>query len=122
LGEEITVRGDWSVRRPELEPGGWAFEFANDTYPDTDDTAEVVLALRRSAVDVQPAVDRAIRWLLGMASADNVRWLVRKLAFSDFGEVIDPPSSDVTAHVVEMLAREGMTGDPRLERAVHWLL
>src|SRR6185503_309463 len=113
LDEEIRVKGDWSVRRPTLPPGGWAFEFANDWYPDTDDTAEVVLALRRSALDVRPAVDRAVRWLLGMASkdgawgafdADNVRWLVRKLAFSDFGEVIDPPSADVTAHVVEMLA------------------
>src|SRR4029079_8454757 len=52
----------------------------------------------------------------------NVRWLVRKLAFSDFGEVIDPPSADVTAHVVEMLAREGYAGDARVERAVAWLL
>src|SRR5205823_4661609 len=49
LDEEIKVRGDWSVRRPRLDPGGWAFEFANDTYPDIDDTAEVVLALRRVA-------------------------------------------------------------------------
>jgi squalene-hopene/tetraprenyl-beta-curcumene cyclase len=132
LGEEIRVRGDWSVRRPDLEPGGWAFEFANDWYPDTDDTAEVVLALRRSAVpEAGGAVERAIRWTLGMASkdgawgafdADNCRWLVRKLAFSDFGEVIDPPSADVTAHVVEMLAKEGFAGDPRLARAVEWLL
>jgi squalene-hopene/tetraprenyl-beta-curcumene cyclase len=131
LGEEVRVKGDWAVRRRSLPPGGWAFEFANDWYPDTDDTAEVVLALRRSAVDAGPAIERAIRWLLGMASADgawgafdadNVRWLVRKLAFSDFGEVIDPPSADVTAHVVEMLAREGMRGDPRLDRAVQWLL
>src|ERR671933_2029856 len=53
LAEEIRVRGDWSVRRPTLEPGGWAFEFANDTYPDIDDTAEVVLALR----DVPEAAD-----------------------------------------------------------------
>ncbi|HET7044324.1 MAG TPA: squalene--hopene cyclase, partial [Gaiellaceae bacterium] len=131
LGEEIRVKGDWAVRRPTLPPGGWAFEFENDWYPDTDDTAEVVLALRRSALDVGPAVERAITWTLGMASkdgawgafdADNVRWLVRKLAFSDFGEVIDPPSADVTAHVVEMLAKEGMAGDPRVDRAVAWLL
>jgi squalene-hopene/tetraprenyl-beta-curcumene cyclase len=130
LGEEIKVKGDWAVRRRSLPPGGWAFEFANDWYPDTDDTAEVVLALRRSALEAGPAVERAIGWTLGMASkdgawgafdADNVRWLVRKLAFSDFGEVIDPPSADVTAHVVEMLAKEGMRGDPRLERAVGWL-
>jgi squalene-hopene/tetraprenyl-beta-curcumene cyclase len=127
LAEEVRVRGDWSVRRPALPPGGWAFEFENDSYPDVDDTAEVVLALRRSAVDAGPAIKRAVRWTLGMASkdgawgafdADNVRWLVRKLAFSDFGEVIDPPSADVTAHTVEMLAKEGVAAD----RAVQWLL
>jgi squalene-hopene/tetraprenyl-beta-curcumene cyclase len=131
LAQEIRVRGDWAVRRAGLEPGGWAFEFENDSYPDVDDTAEVVLALRRAAVDAGPAVERAVRWTLGMRSkdgawgafdADNVRWLVRKLAFSDFGEVIDPPSADVTAHVVEMLAKEGMAGDPRVDRAVAWLL
>jgi squalene-hopene/tetraprenyl-beta-curcumene cyclase len=131
LDEEVTVAGDWAVHRTDLEPGGWAFEFENDWYPDVDDTAEVVLALRRSSVDAGPAVERAVRWSLGMASkdgawgafdADNVRWLVRKLAFSDFGEVIDPPSADVTAHVIEMLAKEGMAGDPRLERAIEWLL
>jgi squalene-hopene/tetraprenyl-beta-curcumene cyclase len=127
LAEEVRVRGDWSVRRPALPPGGWAFEFENDSYPDVDDTAEVVLALRRSAVEAGPAIERAVRWTLGMASkdgawgafdADNVRWLVRKLAFSDFGEVIDPPSADVTAHTVEMLAKEGVAAD----RAVQWLL
>ncbi len=132
LREEIAARGDWAVRRPDLPASGWAFEFENDWYPDIDDTAEVVLALRRSAVpEAAGAVERAVRWSLGMASkdgawgafdADNVRWLVRKLAFSDFGEVIDPPSADVTAHVVEMLAKEGMAGDPRLQRAIEWLL
>jgi squalene-hopene/tetraprenyl-beta-curcumene cyclase len=131
LAEEVRVAGDWAMHRRDLAPGGWAFEFENDWYPDVDDTAEVVLALRKSAVDAAPAIERAVQWSLGMASkdgawgafdADNVRWLVRKLAFSDFGEVIDPPSADVTAHVVEMLAREGMAGDPRLGRAVDWLL
>ncbi|MGZ4355092.1 MAG: squalene--hopene cyclase, partial [Gaiellaceae bacterium] len=132
LGEEIRGKGDWAVRRPDLPPGGWAFEFENDWYPDVDDTAEVVLALRRAAAPgTDEAVARAIRWTLGMASkdgawgafdADNVRWLVRKLPFCDFGEVIDPPSADVTAHVVEMLAKEGMAGDPAVVGAVRWLL
>ncbi|HEY6016140.1 MAG TPA: squalene--hopene cyclase [Gaiellaceae bacterium] len=132
LAEEIRVSGDWAVRRPDLPPGGWAFEFENDWYPDVDDTAEVVLALRRAAAPgTDEAVARAIRWTLGMASkdgawgafdADNVRWLVRKLPFCDFGEVIDPPSADVTAHVVEMLAKEGMAGDPAVDGAVRWLL
>ncbi|HET8605496.1 MAG TPA: squalene--hopene cyclase [Gaiellaceae bacterium] len=132
LGEEIRVRGDWAIRRPGLPPGGWAFEFANNWYPDIDDTAEVVLGLRRAAAPgTGDAVARGIRWTLGMASkdgawgafdADNVRWLVRKLPFCDFGEVIDPPSADVTAHVVEMLAKEGMADDPAVQRAVRWLL
>jgi squalene-hopene/tetraprenyl-beta-curcumene cyclase len=134
LGEEIAGRGDWAVRRPRLAPGGWAFEFANDLYPDVDDTAEVVLALRRAAAGhpeperVHAAADRGAAWAVGMASsdggwgafdADNTRELVRKLPFCDFGAVIDPPSADVTAHMVEMLAHT--PGAPR-DRGVDWLL
>jgi squalene-hopene/tetraprenyl-beta-curcumene cyclase len=137
LGEEIRVPGDWSVRRPRLAPGGWAFEFANDGYPDIDDTAEVVLALRRVAdaapepAAVRAAVDRGVTWTLGMQSADggwgafdadNTRALARKLPFCDFGEVIDPPSADVTAHVVEMLADQGRAGEPACRLGVGWLL
>ena len=132
VGEEIRVNGDWAVRRPDLSAGGWAFEFENDWYPDIDDTAEVVLGLRRAALpEAEEPIRRGIRWTLGMVSkdgawgafdADNVRWLVRKLPFCDFGEVIDPPSADVTAHVVEMLAKEGMADEPVTRRAVEWLL
>jgi squalene-hopene/tetraprenyl-beta-curcumene cyclase len=135
LGEEIRVPGDWSVRRPGLAPGGWAFEFANDGYPDTDDTAEVVLALRRGGhPDVErtrAAVDRGVRWLIGMQSkdggwgafdADNTRALILKLPFCDFGAVIDPPSADVTAHVVEMLAAEGLADHTATKRGVRWML
>jgi squalene-hopene/tetraprenyl-beta-curcumene cyclase len=111
--EEITVPGDWTVRRPDLAPGGWAFEFANDNYPDIDDTAEVVLALRRTGVPDRGAVGRAVDWTVGMQcrdggwgafDVDNTRALCRELPFCDFGELIDPPSADVTAHVVEMLS------------------
>jgi squalene-hopene/tetraprenyl-beta-curcumene cyclase len=132
-GEEVTVPGDWSVRRPGLAPGGWAFEFANDHYPDIDDTAEVVLALRRLAHE-QPAArdacDRAVTWTLGMRSssgawaafdADNVSRMVAALPFCDFGEVTDPPSADVTAHVVEMLAAEADLPPGVLDKAVDWL-
>jgi squalene-hopene/tetraprenyl-beta-curcumene cyclase len=137
LGEEIRVPGDWSVRRPRLAPGGWAFEFANDLYPDTDDTAEVVLALRRAApgspdgAAVRAAVERGVAWVVGMQSrdggwgafdADNTRTLATKLPFCDFGAVIDPPSADVTAHIVEMLAACGMAGTPAALRGVTWLL
>ncbi|MCU1664358.1 MAG: squalene-hopene cyclase [Pseudonocardia sp.] len=135
LGEEIRVPGDWAVRRPHLAPGGWAFEFDNDGYPDIDDTAEVVLALRRVAhpesVRLRAAVDRAVDWTIGMQSrdggwgafdADNSRELITKLPFCDFGAVIDPPSADVTAHVVEMLVAEGLAGSPSCRRGVAWLL
>jgi squalene-hopene/tetraprenyl-beta-curcumene cyclase len=133
LGEEIRTRGDWAVRRPHLEPGGWAFEFANDWYPDIDDTAEVVLALRRArpSPDLEAAIGRGVRWTTGMEStkggwgafdADNARALVRRLPFCDFGEVIDPPSADVTAHVLEMLAREGLGHTPAARRGVDFLL
>lgn len=135
LDEEVTTRGDWSVRRPGLPVGGWAFEFANDNYPDVDDTAEVVLALRRvEGIDqarVDGSAERAIGWINGMVSkegawgafdADNIREVLYELPFSDFGAVIDPPSSDVTAHVVEMLAQEGRGGTERVQQAVNWLL
>jgi squalene-hopene/tetraprenyl-beta-curcumene cyclase len=135
LGEEIAVRGDWAVRRPALAPGGWAFEFANDLYPDTDDTAEVVLALRRAtSADtgrLRAAIERGVAWTAGMQSADggwgafdadNTRTLTEKLPFCDFGAVIDPPSADVTAHVVEMLAAEGQADSPAARRGIAWLL
>jgi squalene-hopene/tetraprenyl-beta-curcumene cyclase len=137
LTQEVTVPGDWAVRRPTLAPGGWAFEFANLNYPDTDDTAEVVLALRRAATMSTPAAERdaacarAVTWLEGMQSrsggwaafdVDNDRAVCAALPFCDFGEVIDPPSSDVTAHVVEMLAFEPNVDRHRLEQGVAWLM
>jgi squalene-hopene/tetraprenyl-beta-curcumene cyclase len=132
LGEEIRGPGDWQVRRPSVDPGGWAFEFDNDNYPDTDDTAEVILALRRVAgLADHPAIGRGLRWLEGMQSkdggwgafdADNTRTLVNKLPFCDFGAVIDPPSADVTAHIVEAFAAEGLAGSASCRRGVVWLL
>ncbi len=140
LDEQVTADGDWQVQRPDLPSGGWAFEFANDVYPDTDDTAEVVLALRRAEhaglsdaarARLRAAVDRGLDWAAGMVSADggwaafdadNTRTLVTKLPFCDFGEVIDPPSADVTAHVVEALAAEGRGGSEVCRRGVAWLL
>src|SRR6202035_4069790 len=88
LGEEIRGPGDWQVRRPTLAPGGWAFEFDNDNYADTDDTAEVVLGLGRAAPpaaevvlalgraalpasEAKPAIERGLRWLAGMQSKDG---------------------------------------------------
>jgi squalene-hopene/tetraprenyl-beta-curcumene cyclase len=140
LDEEIRGPGDWQVRRPGVPVGGWAFEFDNDGYPDTDDTAEVILALRRcwpartpssASRRADEAVRRGIQWLVGMQSrdggwgafdADNVRQVITKLPFCDFGAVIDPPSADVTAHIVEALAGEGLAGSEAARRGVVWLL
>jgi squalene-hopene/tetraprenyl-beta-curcumene cyclase len=160
LAMEVTVPGDWSIARPDLAPGGWAFEFANANYPDVDDTVEVVLALRplaRKAADrltgdgggprfsvgngtadaartrqrIEQASDRALRWVEGMQSAgggwgafdaENTRSLVREIPFLDFGEVIDEPSADVTAHAVEMLAALGLADAPAARRGVRWLI
>ncbi|HEY3561356.1 MAG TPA: squalene--hopene cyclase [Kribbella sp.] len=135
LDEQIDAPGDWQVRRPGLVSGGWAFEFANDGYPDTDDTAEIVLALRRVAHPeperLRTALDNAVAWTAGMQSADggwgafdadNTDTTPLKLPFCDFGAVIDPPSADVTAHVVEMLAAEGRTDSEECRRGVRWLL
>jgi squalene-hopene/tetraprenyl-beta-curcumene cyclase len=135
LDEEIRATGDWSVRRPSLTPGGWAFEFANDLYPDTDDTAEIVLALRRvrhpEATRLRAAIDRGVAWTVGMQSTDggwaafdvdNTKTLATKLPFCDFGAVIDPPSADVTAHIVEMLAAEGAVSGLAARRGIRWLL
>ncbi|GAA1576166.1 squalene--hopene cyclase [Kribbella hippodromi] len=135
LSEQIDAPGDWQVRRPDLVSGGWAFEFANDGYPDTDDTAEIVLALRRvnhpEPERLRSALDNAVEWTTGMQStdggwgafdADNTDTTPLKLPFCDFGAVIDPPSADVTAHVVEMLAAEGLGGSAECRRGVQWLL
>ena len=141
ISEEIHGPGDWQVRRPGLAPAGWAFEFDNDGYPDIDDTAEAVLALGRVRLPAgagpgtsgaaADAAQRAITWLTGMQSkdggwaafdADNTGTLVTKLPFCDFGEVIDPPSADVTAHTVEALASAGLAGSRAVRRAVAWLL
>ncbi len=136
LGEEVTASGDWAVARPALGPGGWAFEFANVNYPDVDDTAEVVLALRRIRgaelrESVDAAVGRALRWVRGMQcqdggwgafDADNTRSFVRELPFLDFGEVIDEPSADVTAHAVEMLAALDLVDTAAARGGVRWLI
>ena len=117
---QVADGGDWQVRAKDTTPGGWAFEFANSAYPDIDDTAEVLIALK--SVDSEDperhrkAIQRGAEWMLGMQSKnggwaafdkDNTRRAVAAIPFADFGEMIDPPSADVTAHVVEALVRIG---------------
>jgi squalene-hopene/tetraprenyl-beta-curcumene cyclase len=118
LSQQIAGAGDWQVRCPGVPCGGWAFEFENDVYPDVDDTAVVVLALLEAAQPevARAAIERAERWVLAMRSRngawaafdrENTRELVYRLPFADFGAMLDPPTEDVTAHVLEMLAALG---------------
>ena len=129
LGEEIRVKGDWSIRRPDLEPSGWAFEFENDLYPDIDDTAVICLGLDKLGMG-DDAKRRGLDWLVGMQSAnggwgafdvDNSSYWLYKLPFCDFGYVIDPPSEDVTAHALEVLARDPQYADA-VEQGVEYML
>jgi squalene-hopene/tetraprenyl-beta-curcumene cyclase len=132
LRNEIDHYGDWHIMTRRGRPGGWAFELANDWYPDTDDTAEVLMALVKAGVPRDhAAVRRGVEWLLAMQSAnggwgsfdvDNDRRWMTQLPVCDFGEVIDPPTEDVTAHVIEALAQCGLRGDhPAMRRGVEYL-
>ncbi|HXK33482.1 MAG TPA: squalene--hopene cyclase [Dehalococcoidia bacterium] len=127
LAREVRAAGDWTRKVRGIAPGGWPFEFANEQYPDTDDTAEVLMALRLLDVpdEAAPAASRAMTWLRAMQSSnggwgafdrDNMSTLVTRIPFCDFGAVIDPPSEDVTAHIVEMFALAGVRHDDAMMR------
>ena len=133
LSEQIFVGGDWQVKC-KARPGGWAFEFDNDVYPDTDDTAVVLMAILGTDLPKRAkefALSRGLEWLLGMQSKNggwgafdrnNTRALLREIPFADFGEMIDPPSVDVTAHIVEFLGKMGYRpGFKPLDRALSYL-
>lgn len=134
LEHEIRATGDWCVKVRGVEPGGWAFEFANDKYPDTDDTAEVLIALRLLDLGSSTAdpARRALHWLAAMQSKcggwgafdrDNTRAFVTQIPFADFGATLDPPTEDVTAHIVEALALFDAAGDGTTRRrALRYLL
>ncbi len=112
VGEEVRARGDWALRLPGAAPGGWAFEYDNDLYPDVDDAAVVGLALEELELG-EAAVERACDWIAAMQSegggwgafdVDNdAEWLYN-IPFCDFGAVTDPPTVDVSAHAIELLA------------------
>jgi squalene-hopene/tetraprenyl-beta-curcumene cyclase len=125
--------GDWRASRPGLAGGGWAFQFANPHYPDLDDTAVVAWAMHQAADAgrYSESIRRALDWLVGMQSknggfaafdADNTHYSLNKIPFADHGALLDPPTSDVTARVVTVLARIGRTQDQEaLRRAVAYL-
>jgi squalene-hopene/tetraprenyl-beta-curcumene cyclase len=133
-GEQLLdAKGDWQRSRPQLPGGGWAFQFKNSFYPDLDDTAVIVWAMRR-ARDTTPyayAVTRALDWLVGMQSrnggfaafdVDNTHYRLNQIPFADHGALLDPPTSDVTARVVTVLALVDRPQDrAALERALAYL-
>jgi squalene-hopene/tetraprenyl-beta-curcumene cyclase len=119
----LDVKGDWAVQRPEVQPGGWAFQYANAHYPDLDDTAVVAMAMDRaerlvSGAPAGAAIARAREWVKGLQSrdggwaafdADNTYHYLNNIPFADHGALLDPPTADVTARCVSMLAQLGET-------------
>ncbi len=133
--------GDWAATRPDVPPGGWAFQYANPHYPDLDDTAVVVMAMDRSAGRIPKeerdafakSMDRAQEWVVGMQSenggwaafdADNEYYYLNEIPFADHGALLDPPTEDVTARCVSMLAQLGAsTGkNDALDKGIAYLL
>ena len=142
LAKENRYHGDWSVMvGKHVEPGGWAFQRANNYYPDIDDAAIAICTLKRiqklipresvRARRVDSALRRTINWILAMQNPnggwaafdrDNTRELVTKIPFADFGEMLDPPSADVTGHVVEALTMCGFSRNhPAIAKAIKFL-
>ncbi|CAB3678689.1 squalene--hopene cyclase [Trinickia soli] len=117
----LDVRGDWISRRPDVRPGGWAFQYANPYYPDVDDTAVVAAAMHRAAALTRSNVDReaiarAREWIVGMQSSDggwgafepeNTQFYLNNIPFSDHGALLDPPTADVSGRCLSMLAQLG---------------
>jgi squalene-hopene/tetraprenyl-beta-curcumene cyclase len=136
LSKQVLGPGDWQVKNNDAEPGGWAFEFRNDFYPDVDDTAFVLMALQRVKYPdpkrMEGAICRGIQWLLSMQNRDggwgafdrdNDHEFLCNIPFADHNAMIDPSTADVTARVVECLGRFGWPAEhPAIQRAVKFLL
>jgi squalene-hopene/tetraprenyl-beta-curcumene cyclase len=129
----LHVKGDWAVRRPDVAPGGWAFQYANDHYPDVDDTAAVGLLLHRNGDPAHDeAIDRARGWIVGMQGSDggwgafepeNTHSYLNHIPFADHGALLDPSTADVTGRCVGFLAQIGMPSDhPVMARALAYLM
>jgi squalene-hopene/tetraprenyl-beta-curcumene cyclase len=132
----LDVTGDWSWRRPDVRPGGWAFQYENAYYPDVDDTAVVVMAMDRATPSAaghnwREAMDRGIEWVIGLQSknggwgafeVDNVHHYLNYIPFADHGALLDPPTVDVTARCLSMLAQSGLRqGHPTVDRGLAYL-
>lgn len=132
--KQIFKKGDWSVKRPRLEPGGWAFEFENSWYPDVDDSAAVLLFLNRywdARFMKAENLERGLRWILGMQGkdggwaafdVDNNMKMLNQLPFGDLEAMIDPSTADLTGRVLELLGSSGYKlSDPVVRRAIKFI-
>jgi squalene-hopene/tetraprenyl-beta-curcumene cyclase len=131
----LDVKGDWAERRPDVRPGGWAFQYNNAHYPDLDDTAVVVMAMDRARPRAGAAFDTAIargtEWVRGLQSrdggwaafdADNTQHYLNNIPFADHGALLDPPTDDVTARCVSMLAQLGVDREsPEVKAALDYM-
>jgi len=132
----LDVKGDWAVKRPNTRPGGWAFQYNNAYYPDLDDTAVVVMSMDRmqratGGREYDAAIARGREWIEGMQSDDggwaafdvnNLEYYLNNIPFSDHGALLDPPTEDVTARCISMLAQLGETSDnPQVARGIEYL-
>ena len=135
IDHQIFKKGDWSIKRPSLDPGGWAFQFYNDWYPDVDDSAVILMVMAEAACDDTARRERAIsagaNWVMGMQSKDggfaafdvdnDSHWL-NNLPLADVEAVTDPSCADLTGRVLEMMAAVGYKQDhPVATRAIDWL-
>ncbi len=135
LDREVTRGGDWRIKSPDLEPGGWAFEFLNDWYPDVDDSGFVMIALKGIKVKDREEMDASIRrgidWCLGMQSKnggwgafdkDNTKHLLNKIPFADLEALIDPPTADLTGRMLELMGTFGYDSTfPAARRGIQFL-
>ncbi len=136
LSKQILGGGDWQIKNKDADPGGWAFEFRNDFYPDVDDTAFVLMALQRVKFPdekrMEGAMRRGLQWLLSMQNRDggwgafdrdNDRAFLCNIPFADHNAMIDPSTADVTARVLECLGRFGWPAEsPVVQKAVQFLM
>ncbi len=136
LSKEVRQKGDWAVKVPNVEPGGWYFEYNNEFYPDTDDTAQVLMALSkvtnpRERLQIQVA-ERAIDWEFAMQcknggwgsfDKDNTKMIFQYIPFADHNAMLDPPTVDITGRMLEMLAAYGYNqSDKRVQKAIQFIL
>jgi squalene-hopene/tetraprenyl-beta-curcumene cyclase len=136
LSKEVRNKGDWAVKVPKVDPGGWYFEFNNEFYPDVDDSAMVLLGLDKVENPREryqhEVSQRAIDWIFAMQcknggwasfDKDNTRMVFQNIPFADHNAMLDPPTVDITGRVLEMLAAYGVTGDDkRVKKAIKFIL